>query len=431
MGTQQSKDATFNLTMKMVVGMVVVSCITYGTSAFFIFSFGPFFGHFMPMWLYTIIILLLGVAWSGILGFFFARFISRIIQNLQKGVKRAASGDLSITIPVSKTRDELMLLGLLIQKMIDNLRQTVIGIHEFSEKTEEKVRFLNQQVNEVSEESKWIGQTIASIASGAERQAQAAAETLETVHEALQFAEKIEGHVGKSVGMSNEMVSVLEKGEASVQALIKGILNLAETNQVQSQKIKELNQDAKDIGSISKVIGGISEQTNLLALNATIEAARAGEEGRGFAVVAGEIQKLASHSADALKQIDQLIKNMQSKVADVVEHIQNQMGLVEDETKRARDTDQAINKVKQSVLNVADAIQMIKLDTSEQKQAIKGIVEESENVAVVAEQTSAGSEEVAASVQEQGVIMEELSAYLTNLSADTKDLLEQVKQLQV
>ena len=83
--------------------------------------------------------------------------------------------------------------------------------------------------------------------------------------------------------------------------------------------MNNIQQSSQSVAQIINVIDGIAFQTNLLALNAGVEAARAGEAGRGFAVVANEVRALAQRSADAAREIGQLIASSTSQVERGVE----------------------------------------------------------------------------------------------------------------
>ena len=82
------------------------------------------------------------------------------------------------------------------------------------------------------------------------------------------------------------------------------------------KRMHEISDSSQKIVDIISVIEGIAFQTNILALNAAVEAARAGEQGKGFAVVAGEVRTLAQKSANAAKEIKQLIEGTVHKITD-------------------------------------------------------------------------------------------------------------------
>jgi aerotaxis receptor len=103
-----------------------------------------------------------------------------------------------------------------------------------------------------------------------------------------------------------------------------------------TQTMQTINESSNRIGEIIQVIDGIAFQTNILALNAAVEAARAGESGRGFAVVASEVRSLAGRSADAAKEIKQLIQDSATKVEAGTRLTDNARATMEEAVSKAR-----------------------------------------------------------------------------------------------
>lgn len=97
--------------------------------------------------------------------------------------------------------------------------------------------------------------------------------------------------------------------------------------------MEQINAASKRIVDIIAVVEAISAQTNILALNAAVEAARAGNQGRGFAVVASEVRSLAQRSADAAREIKELIRESVSTIeagTQLINHANQTMdGVVE------------------------------------------------------------------------------------------------------
>nr|WP_295081580.1 methyl-accepting chemotaxis protein [uncultured Roseateles sp.] len=148
------------------------------------------------------------------------------------------------------------------------------------------------------------------------------------------------------------------------------------------ETMKGINDSSKRIADIISVIDGIAFQTNILALNAAVEAARAGEQGRGFAVVASEVRGLASRSADAAKEIKNLINTS-------VERVEQGSVLVD----KAGST---MTEVVDSIRRVTDIMGEISAASTEQSQGVSQVGEAIQHMDQATQQNAAMVEEMAA-----------------------------------
>jgi methyl-accepting chemotaxis protein len=159
----------------------------------------------------------------------------------------------------------------------------------------------------------------------------------------------------------------------------------------------QINASANKIVDIIAVIDGIAFQTNILALNAAVEAARAGEQGRGFAVVASEVRTLAQRSANAAKEIKQLIGDS--------------VGKVEDGSRLVADAGSTMQEIVASVRRVADIMAEISSASREQTMGIDQINGAVAQMDQVTQQNAALVEEAAAaseSMQEEAARLAEV-----------------------
>jgi methyl-accepting chemotaxis protein len=148
------------------------------------------------------------------------------------------------------------------------------------------------------------------------------------------------------------------------------------------ETMKGINESSRKISDIIGVIDGIAFQTNILALNAAVEAARAGEQGRGFAVVASEVRSLAGRSAEAAREIKDLI-------GASVERVEQGSRLVD----QAGGT---MDEVVTSIKRVTDIMGEISAASSEQASGVAQIGDAVQQMDQVTQQNAALVEEMAA-----------------------------------
>lgn len=424
---KERKTFSFGLRTQLMLFTTVLALITYSTSLFFIYVIYDYFQSYVSQTVYNIIVMLLGVVWSGILAYGAAIFLIKPLRKLEEAARKAADGDIREDVPLPKVDDEIKSLSVAFNMMLENLRGMVKNIDTTFSYTNNQVQQIRRQTGEATKQARGVSETLAEISSGAEQSAASIQAIVSTVDTTTSIASEVEEKAKQSDELSLEMVQALGQSTRVFTSLIQGIQTLAKENEDSMQNVQKLEERMKQVEHIVSVVSEIASQTNLLALNASIEAARAGEHGRGFAVVAEEVRKLADESDHSARNISQLLRNMQEEVQQVALKMTEQVKTAKEEAKRGEATELILKEMSSSIMEVADATKQISSYMNEQVSHIHQTGAQTKAVAAIAEETSAGSQEVARVTLQQSknmVVIDQLLKDLEKQAADLKQTIE-------
>ncbi|KMP97875.1 methyl-accepting chemotaxis protein [Bacillus wiedmannii] len=424
---KEKKTFSFGLRTQLMLFTTVLAFITYSTSIFFIYVIYDYFQSYVSQTVYNIIVMLLGVVWSGILAYGAAIFLIKPLRKLEEAARKAADGDIREDVPLPKTDDEIKSLSVAFNMMLGNLRGMVKNIDTTFSYTNNQVQQIRRQTGEATKQARGVSETLAEISSGAEQSAASIQAIVSAVDTTTSIASEVEEKAKQSDELSLEMVQALGQSTRVFTSLIQGIQTLAKENENSMQNVQKLEERMKQVEHIVSVVSEIASQTNLLALNASIEAARAGEHGRGFAVVAEEVRKLADESDHSARNISQLLRNMQEEVQQVALKMTEQVKTAKEEAKRGEATELILKEMSSSIMEVADATKQISGYMNEQVSHIHQTGAQTKAVAAIAEETSAGSQEVARVTLQQSknmVVIDQLLKDLEKQAADLKQTIE-------
>jgi len=303
-----------------------------------------------------------------------------------------ADGDLTVMATV--TEDITGAIADSINYAIDALRSLVSAI--------------NETTLQVSSAAQQTQATAMHLAEASDHQAQQITGASSAINEMAVSIEGVSTHASELADEARKSVTMANSGSDAVQKTINGMDSIRETIQETSKRIKRLGESSQEIGDIVELINDIAEQTNILALNAAIQAAMAGDAGRGFAVVADEVQRLAERSADATKQIEALVKGIQSDTKEAVASMEQSTAGVVSGAQLAQDAGQALEQIESVSEHLADLIRNISESASQQANAASNISDTMNVIQEITTQTSAGTNETAASIGNLAELANEL-----------------------
>ena len=204
--------------------------------------------------------------------------VALLAEGLRQGDRIALDTQVFVDAPVARAlKDNLALMS----GAVSTVRMAAGSLQEVTAEIATGNRDLSQRTEQTASSLQQTSASMLELTAGVRHTAEAAQQARQLVSHAAEMANRggdVVGHVASTMG--------------------------------------QIHQSSERIRDIISVIDGIAFQTNILALNASVEAARAGEQGRGFAVVASEVRTLAQRSAQAAKEIKDLINASVERVQE-------------------------------------------------------------------------------------------------------------------
>jgi PAS domain S-box-containing protein len=253
------------------------------------------------------------------------------VEDLSAILTKVADGDLTPRA-VASGEDDAM------DQLIQKTNETLDRMEELISQTHRAAFTVVTGISHISRGNQALAQRT-------EQQAAAMEETSATVEQLISSIGQNTLNTQRADHLSKEAVAVAQVGGSTVDKTAQAMSEMAEA----SRRVVEM----------MSLINEITFQTNLLSINAAVEAARAGDQGRGFAVVANEVRSLARRSSEASKDIQNLVREIQEKVANGKEWV--------------AELETGFKKIIKTIQQVSDSITEVSLATQESSQGIEQI----------------------------------------------------------
>src|SRR5579871_104447 len=314
------------------------------------------------------------------------------ILRLLDELSSLADGDL--TVQATVTEDITGAIADSINYAVDALRGLVTTINSSA-----------IQLDSATRQTQSLAQHLAKASGAQSKQIASATESAASMAGSV---EEVSGNAERAADVARHSVEVAHKGGDAVRRTIDGMNAIRETIQDTSKRIKRLGESSQEIGNIVELINDIAEQTNILALNASIQSSMAGDAGRGFAVVADEVQRLAERAANATKQIEVLVRTIQTDTNEAVVSMERSTTDVVGGALLAENAGAALEEIEQVSNQIASLVQNISA-SARQQAAVSGNISRSMQVLrEISTQTAEGTTGMSTSIAKLAALSAQL-----------------------
>jgi methyl-accepting chemotaxis protein len=331
---------------------------------------------------YFLVLALLALAIGTVSAWRLTQGITAPLKHAVGVARRVADGDLTAQIHVNSS---------------DETGQLMQALHDMNTSLDRLVGQVRQGTDSIATASGQIAAGNHDLSARTEEQASSLQQTAASMEQLTSTVKQNADNASQANQLALSASDVAVKGGMVVSQVV--------------ETMGAISQSSRKISDIIGVIDSIAFQTNILALNAAVEAARAGEQGRGFAVVASEVRSLAGRSAEAAKEIKQLIQASVTKV--------------EEGSAQVSQAGQTMDEIVSSVQRVTDIMGEITAASHEQTSGIEQINRAVAEMDLVTQQNAALVEEstaAAQSMQQQTSDLSQMVSVFRLKSADSVTL---------
>ncbi|WP_242977179.1 methyl-accepting chemotaxis protein [Clostridium botulinum] len=310
------------------------------------------------------------------------------------------------------------------KELLDKLDLLLLNIKESTTDLDNNIDIFSEDINLVNATSDDISNTMGQINIGVQEIVESILGINLGIEKSNSSLDKVRNISNRISATSNEMKgNVIDESEKinsmnSTMKMIKGAVEVSlDTVNTLKGSIDKINCEINSIYEISA-------QTNLLSLNASIEAARAGEYGKGFSIVAEEVKKLAQQTTEIVKNIYEIITEINLITNDAVIKVSEGNTAAEEGTKVVDNVYISFGKIQEYFEKMSEYL-------DEEHRFVENVVEnfvpikmELEGIGSITEEHSASTEEIEGIIREQGEKITSMASSIEEIKILSKNLKE-------
>ena len=350
-----------------------------------------------------------------------ARKLTRPIIALNQLAKDATEGKFSIQADESN-ENELGMLSKSFNSMIAKISGVLNRLTAFSAEVVQS----SGHLDDIERNIGIINESVHKISKGTEEQKQDAKQVLLYTNDMIKKFERL---MEQGQRLMDEAKHSIESGKSGIQ----NVEELTRCNQITIEKMENsyktiinLEEQSKKVFEIVNTINDISSKTKMLSLNAGIEAARSGEQGRGFSVVAKSIGDLASDSATATLNIEQIIQEFCAEIENMVKDMMQMKEDISNQSEAVTEVGHIFTGFEEMNGRIADSVTEMEHMIQEMYQINNSIAKAVDRISDISKNTAQLTEKSSLSLQEQYNGISVVAERVKNLSAVSAHMEEEM-----